>query len=352
MVGSVGEGSPSFVSSNPQVATAAATGVMQGYVRVKVTKVGPGTCTITASAPETTNFLAASCSFDVACYVMSAVPSQSGTLTYTGEHEEPTWNNYNPLYLDYDGDEYAIDAGEYEVYFTPKPMCTWEDGTSDTKSVYYEISKAPGYLNLEDVYYLNGVDETQVNLDCDETAEITAVSSDPSTISVEGSSYGYITCTPIKRKYVMTGEPTNYELSQATYNINFSIDNGTKYNQIQITNDSEPYTDGSLGHDAGYIQYVNTQTGQSNTAYRYIWYIGEYGSDEGSEYGWTTGCTSITFDTAPDGDLLSFLETWGVEKTYTQVTVTITVGEGDNHEAVPESKTCIVATRRESATSA
>lgn len=56
------------VVSNSQVATSTFMNFMQGLARVKVIKVGPGTCTVTVNAPETRNYLATSCSFDVECY--------------------------------------------------------------------------------------------------------------------------------------------------------------------------------------------------------------------------------------------------------------------------------------------
>lgn len=131
------------VVSNSQVATATFMGFMQGLADIKVIKVGPGTCTITVNAAETTNYLATSCSFDVACYATVEVPSQSDALTYTGNAQSPTWNNYNSTSLTVGGTTSSTNAGTYTATFTPNaPYATWTDGSSNTKNVNWTIERA------------------------------------------------------------------------------------------------------------------------------------------------------------------------------------------------------------------
>lgn len=132
------------VVSNSQVATVTFIGFMQGLARIKVVKVGPGTCTVTVNAAETTNYLATSCSFDVECYATVEVPSQSGTLTYMDStYQTPTWNNYNSAYLTIGGKTQAMGAGTYTATFTPNaPYATWADGSNDTKNVNWTIERA------------------------------------------------------------------------------------------------------------------------------------------------------------------------------------------------------------------
>lgn len=131
------------VVSNSQVATATFMNFMQGLANVKVIKVGPGTCTVTVNAAETTNYLATSCSFDVACYATVEVPSQSGTLTYTGSAQSPTWNNYNSTSLTVGGTTSSTNAGTYTATFTPiAPYATWTDGSSSAKNVNWTIERA------------------------------------------------------------------------------------------------------------------------------------------------------------------------------------------------------------------
>ena len=73
---------------------------------------------------------------------VSAVPSQSGTLTYNGAAQTPKWNNYDPNALEIGGTQSATDAGTYQVTFTPKQGYKWEDGTTTAKTVNWSIGRA------------------------------------------------------------------------------------------------------------------------------------------------------------------------------------------------------------------
>lgn len=77
-----------------------------------------------------------------AAVVVSAVPTQSGTLTYTGEAQSPTWTGYDPNKLSMTGDTSKVNAGNYTTTFTPKPGCVWWDGTAESKNASWSISKA------------------------------------------------------------------------------------------------------------------------------------------------------------------------------------------------------------------
>ncbi len=73
---------------------------------------------------------------------ISAVPSQSGSLTYTGSAQSPSWNNYDPNALTIGGTQSATDAGTYQVTFTPKEGYKWEDGTTEAKTANWTIGRA------------------------------------------------------------------------------------------------------------------------------------------------------------------------------------------------------------------
>lgn len=77
-----------------------------------------------------------------AAVVVSAVPTQSGTLTYTGTAQSPTWTGYDPNKLSMTGDTSKVNAGNYTTTFTPKPGCVWWDGTAESKNASWSISKA------------------------------------------------------------------------------------------------------------------------------------------------------------------------------------------------------------------
>jgi hypothetical protein len=75
-------------------------------------------------------------------YTIDAVPSQSGSLAYTGDEQTPVWNSYNPDTLTIGGTTKATAAGTYTATFTPKDDYQWSDGTSDPKEVTWTIGKA------------------------------------------------------------------------------------------------------------------------------------------------------------------------------------------------------------------
>lgn len=76
-------------------------------------------------------------------YTIQVVPSQSGTLTYTGEPQSPVWSSYNPDTLTLSGDTTKTAAGTYQATFTPKEKYKWADGTNTAKTVNWTIDRAP-----------------------------------------------------------------------------------------------------------------------------------------------------------------------------------------------------------------
>lgn len=79
---------------------------------------------------------------------IASVPSQSGTLTYTGSELTPSWSNYNTTYMTIGGTTKGTNAGDYTATFTPTTNYRWSDGTTTAKSVTWSIGKAAGSLSL------------------------------------------------------------------------------------------------------------------------------------------------------------------------------------------------------------
>ena len=75
------------------------------------------------------------------------VPSQSGTLTYTGSAQTPSWSNYDSSKMTLSVTA-QTNAGTYSASFTPKDDYMWSDGTIVAKSVNWTIGKAAGSLSL------------------------------------------------------------------------------------------------------------------------------------------------------------------------------------------------------------
>lgn len=69
-------------------------------------------------------------------------PTQVGELKYTGEELEPQWNSFDPSVLDISGDITGIEAGTYNVTFTPKKGNYWLDDFSNTsRNSIWKIEK-------------------------------------------------------------------------------------------------------------------------------------------------------------------------------------------------------------------
>ena len=80
--------------------------------------------------------------------VIASVPTQSGTLTYNGSSQSPTWNNYDSAKMTLGGTTSSTDAGTFTATFTPTAMYKWSDGTTTAKSVSWTIGKAAGSLSI------------------------------------------------------------------------------------------------------------------------------------------------------------------------------------------------------------
>jgi hypothetical protein len=144
-----GDGAISAISSNTNVATVSVTNNI-----VTVTAVGhlSGSATVTISVAEGTNYTAPAnktCAVTSLGYIVVPIlPSQSGTLTYTGSDQSPTWSNYNTDQLTIGGDTSAQNAGSYTVTFILKPGYQWWDHTIGAKTTEWSIGKADGSLSI------------------------------------------------------------------------------------------------------------------------------------------------------------------------------------------------------------
>ena len=120
-----------------------------------------------------------------------AVPKQSGTLTYTGSAQSPSWSNYDASKMTMGGTTSGTNAGSYTTTFALNDGFKWADGTTGTKSVIWKIGKATGSvsfskdsLNIDKNSTTDTLDVTRTG-----TGAITATSSDTSvaTVTVNGT---------------------------------------------------------------------------------------------------------------------------------------------------------------------
>lgn len=133
-----GDGAITATSSNTNVATVSVSGTS-----VKVTGKQAGSVTITISVAGGTNHLAPANKTVTATMTtyttISNIPSQNGTLTYTGSAQSPSWSNYNSSQLTISGETAGTDAGSYTATFTPKSGYRWSNGSSSAMSVTWKI---------------------------------------------------------------------------------------------------------------------------------------------------------------------------------------------------------------------
>ena len=122
---------------------------------------------------------------------VSNVPAQSGTLTYNGNSQTPSWSNYNSAQLTLGGTTSGTNATSYNATFTPKADYMWSDGSTTAKTVSWSIGKAAGSMTLS----ANAVTLNSAALTADVTVTrpgdgaITASSSNTgiATVSVSGN---------------------------------------------------------------------------------------------------------------------------------------------------------------------
>ena len=174
-----------------------------------------GTQTITVSYTENGVTKTATTSVTVNRKTISAVPSQSGTLTYTGSSQSPSWSNYSTTQLTIGGTTSGTNAGSYTATFTPKSNYRWADGTTTAKSVSWSIGKAAGSLSIS---------PTSMTLDTTTKSKtITVTRSGDGAISASSNNTGAATVSVSGNKVTVTGKANGNAV------ITVSVAAGTNY---------------------------------------------------------------------------------------------------------------------------
>ena len=122
---------------------------------------------------------------------LTTMPSQSGSLTYSGSALTPSWSNYDPDQLTISGETSATTAGTHYATFTPTANYRWSDGTTTGKQVEWTIGKASGYSSISPTSLTLNSSTTSAKITVTRygTGAVTATSSDTSvaTVSVSGT---------------------------------------------------------------------------------------------------------------------------------------------------------------------
>lgn len=128
-----------------------------------------------------------------------SVPSQRGTLTYNGNTQYPSWDNYNMSQLTISGNQSGIDAGTYEAVFAPKSNYKFADG-AEAEIVSWTINKAdsritpsfPTSISFSKIgetmllqFSVIGTGKVSVDFDDDSIAQV------PDGITADGNNYKF-----------------------------------------------------------------------------------------------------------------------------------------------------------------
>ena len=104
-----------------------------------------GTASVVVSATIGGQAYTASVAVTVSRIKVSAVPTQSGTLTYNGAYQSPTLSGYDATTMTLSGTQSAKNAGSYTMQASLKDdKHEWPDGTTTAKTVNWSIGKKAG----------------------------------------------------------------------------------------------------------------------------------------------------------------------------------------------------------------
>lgn len=237
------------------------------------------------------------------------VPSQSGSLTYNGGAQSPTWSNYNTTYMTIGGTTSGTNAGSYSATFTPTTDYRWSDGTTTAKTVSWSIGKATGTLtvspnsielspsNLSDTFTIGGNRDGTISVVSNNTG-IATVSRSGNTVTVNnvnqttGNTTITVSCTagtnytaPSSQSVTVEAKFVSSVLNENDWSVIKSVADASQGANYWAVGDRKAVTvNGTVG-----TQAIN------GTYYVYILGFDHNSSREG------TGITFGTFKTALSG---------------------------------------------------
>ena len=159
-----------------------------------------GTTSVVVSATVGGQAYTTSVAVTVSRIKVSAVPTQSGTLTYNGTSQSPTLSGYDATKMTLSGTQSATDAGSYTMQASlTDDKYEWPDGTTMAKTVDWSIGKKAGSFTKDKTSIqitINKKSDT-ITITREGTGSISASSNDTqvATTSVSGN---VITVTGVK----------------------------------------------------------------------------------------------------------------------------------------------------------
>ena len=159
-----------------------------------------GTTSVVVSATIGGQAYTASVAVTVSRIKVSAVPTQSGTLTYNGASQSPTLSGYDATTMTLSGTQSATNAGSYTMQASLKDdKHEWPDGTTTAKTVNWSIDKKAGSFTKDKTSIQITTSKTSdtITITREGTGSISASSNDTqvATTSVSGN---VVTVTGVK----------------------------------------------------------------------------------------------------------------------------------------------------------
>lgn len=144
-----------------------------------------------------------------------STPTQSGSLTYNGSAQSPSWNGYDSSKMTIGGTTSGTNAGSYNATFTPTSNYQWTDGTTTAKTVAWSIQKAAGSLSIS---------PESMTLDTSATSKvITVTRAGTGAISAQSSAPKIASVSVSGNQVTVTG------LANGSANITISVAADTNY---------------------------------------------------------------------------------------------------------------------------
>lgn len=159
-----------------------------------------GTTSVVVSATIGGQAYTASVTVTVSRIKVSAVPTQSGTLTYNGASQSPMLSGYDATKMMLSGTQSATNAGSYAMQASLKDdKYEWPDGTTTAKTVNWSIGKKAGSFTKDktSIQITTNKKSDTITITREGTGAISASSNDTqvATTSVRGN---VITVTGVK----------------------------------------------------------------------------------------------------------------------------------------------------------
>jgi hypothetical protein len=159
-----------------------------------------GTTSVVVSATIGGQAYTASVAVTVSRIKVSAVPTQSGTLTYNGASQSPTLSGYDATKMTLSGTQSATNAGSYTMQASLKDdKYEWPDGTTTAKTVNWSIDKKAGSFTKDktSIQITTNKKSDTITITREGTGAISA-SSDDTQVATTSVSGNVVTVTGVK----------------------------------------------------------------------------------------------------------------------------------------------------------